>query len=254
MSQSAKTADREDLTRRYGKEIFARLEGAGPLPFGPAWWDDRLMEMTMGDEAVKLQLFRFVDVLPQLRSPADVTRHLREYFAAAGDRVPGWMRLGLRLLPSRGLLGRLLAWTAHCFRPTAGAQIHRRIEPARGPGGGRPAAAPVAGLHGRSARRGDDHREGGRRVAGRIPRIDRRPEPRGQRLAGQRPHRPRRPRPAAARQRVRQAVRALQPVRRHRPRRLDAGRLRSVCGRSSAPPANAGCSSTSTWSSIPSRI
>ena len=113
MTQSAKTADREDLTRRYGKEIFARLEGVGPLPFGPAWWDERLMEMSMGDEAVKLQLFRFVDVLPQLRSPADVARHLREYFAAAGERVPGWMRLGLRLLPSRGLLARLVAWTAH---------------------------------------------------------------------------------------------------------------------------------------------
>ncbi len=48
MTQSAKTADREDLTRRYGKEIFARLEGTGPLPFGPAWWDERLMEMTHG--------------------------------------------------------------------------------------------------------------------------------------------------------------------------------------------------------------
>ncbi|HVS34252.1 MAG TPA: L-glutamate gamma-semialdehyde dehydrogenase [Gemmataceae bacterium] len=108
----SKTAEREELTRRYGKEIFARLEGTGPLPFSPAWWDDRLMDMSMGDEAVKLQLFRFVDVLPQLHSPSDVTRHLREYFAAAGHHVPGWIRLALRLLPSRGLLGRLLAGAA----------------------------------------------------------------------------------------------------------------------------------------------
>ena len=165
MNQSAKTADREDLTRRYGKEIFARLEGTGPLPFSPAWWDERLMEWTMGDEAVKVQLFRFVDVLPQLRSPADITRHLREYFAAAGDRLPGWMRLGLRLLPSHGLLGRLLAGAARVSARAAGAQVHRRLEPQRGPGRRRPAAAAIAGLHRRSARRGDHHREGGRRVA-----------------------------------------------------------------------------------------
>jgi RHH-type transcriptional regulator, proline utilization regulon repressor / proline dehydrogenase / delta 1-pyrroline-5-carboxylate dehydrogenase len=108
----SKTTEREDLTRRYGKEIFARLEGTGPLPFSPAWWDDRLMDLTMSDEAVKVQLFRFVDVLPQLQQPADVARHLREYFLAAGDRVPAWMRLGLHLLPGRGVLGRLLAWAA----------------------------------------------------------------------------------------------------------------------------------------------
>ena len=111
-TQSLKTAEQESLTRRYGREIFARLEGTGPLPFGPAWWDERLMGLTMGDEAVKLQLFRFVDVLPQLRDPADVTRHLREYFAAAGERVPAWIRLALRLLPSRGPLGNLLAAVA----------------------------------------------------------------------------------------------------------------------------------------------
>jgi RHH-type transcriptional regulator, proline utilization regulon repressor / proline dehydrogenase / delta 1-pyrroline-5-carboxylate dehydrogenase len=105
----------EELTRRYGRAIFARLEGVGPIPFSPAWWDERLMEMTMGDEAVKLQLFRFVDVLPQLRSPADVTRHLREYFGAAGDRVPAWMRFGLRLLPSCGPFAQFVAAAAHFF-------------------------------------------------------------------------------------------------------------------------------------------
>ena len=85
------------------------------MPFSPAWWDERLMEMTMGDEAVKLQLFRFVDVLPQLRSPAEVTRHLREYFGAAGDRLPASMRFGLHLLPRRGPLARLTAGAAHFF-------------------------------------------------------------------------------------------------------------------------------------------
>src|SRR5262245_32796931 len=45
----------ESLTRAYGQEIFARVEHAGPILFAPGWWDERLMEWTMGDEAVKLQ-------------------------------------------------------------------------------------------------------------------------------------------------------------------------------------------------------
>ena len=101
--------DAEDLTRRIGQEIFARAE-SGPMPFGPAWWDDRLMELTMGDEALKLQLFRFVDVLPQLRDAAGIVRHLREYFDEAGQAVPAWARWGVRLLPTWGPLAAPLAW------------------------------------------------------------------------------------------------------------------------------------------------
>ena len=61
--------DVETLTRRIGKEIFARVGLAGPLPFSPAWWDDRLMELSMSNEAVKFQMFRFVDVLAATRTP-----------------------------------------------------------------------------------------------------------------------------------------------------------------------------------------
>src|SRR5438552_14861782 len=97
---STATDDVEARTRDYGREIFSRLEVEGPVPFGPGWWDERLMAWTMDDPAVKVQLFRFIDALPLLHAPADVNRHLREYFAQAGDSVPAWMRLGLRLLPN----------------------------------------------------------------------------------------------------------------------------------------------------------
>jgi RHH-type proline utilization regulon transcriptional repressor/proline dehydrogenase/delta 1-pyrroline-5-carboxylate dehydrogenase len=105
--------DLEALTLAYGREIFARLDhGPRLLPFSAAWWEERLMEWTMSDEALKVQLFRFIDALPLLHSPADVTRHLREYFAEAGDHLPTWLRLGLRWLPRDGYAGRLLARTA----------------------------------------------------------------------------------------------------------------------------------------------
>jgi RHH-type proline utilization regulon transcriptional repressor/proline dehydrogenase/delta 1-pyrroline-5-carboxylate dehydrogenase len=105
--------DLEALTHDYGRAIFARLDGRGPLPFGPAWWDERLMEWTMGDEALKVQLFRFVDVLPLLHSPNAIAQHLREYLGEANSHLPSWLRWGVRRLPRQGLAGRLLAATAN---------------------------------------------------------------------------------------------------------------------------------------------
>jgi RHH-type proline utilization regulon transcriptional repressor/proline dehydrogenase/delta 1-pyrroline-5-carboxylate dehydrogenase len=109
-------ADLEALTRRIGKEIFARVALGGPVPFSPAWLDDRLMELSMGNEAVKFQMFRFVDVLPQLETPAAIVQHLREYFAEAAAHLPRPALWALPLLPTRGPLGALLAgvvrWSA----------------------------------------------------------------------------------------------------------------------------------------------
>lgn len=108
----APIAELEALTHDYGKEIFARLPRSQPLLFTPRWWDDRLMEWTMSRPAVKVHLFRFVDVLPLLATPSAIVRHLREYFGEARDGVPGWLRFLLKVMPSRGLLGRLVAVSA----------------------------------------------------------------------------------------------------------------------------------------------
>lgn len=95
--------DLEQLTHAYGSEIFARLTRQGAMAFTPAWVDEQLMSWTMNDEAVKLQLFRFIDVLPLITDPAEVTRHLREYFEEAGSSLPNWARFGLGFLPRSGM-------------------------------------------------------------------------------------------------------------------------------------------------------
>ncbi|HEY1861892.1 MAG TPA: L-glutamate gamma-semialdehyde dehydrogenase [Gemmataceae bacterium] len=105
--------DLDALTHDYGREIFARVDRNGPLLFTPGWWDERLMEWTMGNPALKVQLFRFVDCLPLLHSPAEINRHLREYFQEAGPRLPGWVRTGVNWLPENGALGGVVAVTAH---------------------------------------------------------------------------------------------------------------------------------------------
>jgi RHH-type proline utilization regulon transcriptional repressor/proline dehydrogenase/delta 1-pyrroline-5-carboxylate dehydrogenase len=105
-------ADVEALTQDYGRAIFARLGVAGPPPFSPAWLDERIMEWTMGEESLKVNLFRFVDALPRLHTSDQINRHLREYLDAAGSKLPGWMRFGLRVLPENGFLGRVMADSA----------------------------------------------------------------------------------------------------------------------------------------------
>jgi RHH-type proline utilization regulon transcriptional repressor/proline dehydrogenase/delta 1-pyrroline-5-carboxylate dehydrogenase len=114
----------EDRTRAYGRDIFARLERRGPIPFTPAWLDDRLMQLTMGDAAVKVQLFRFIDALPNLKTPDEIATHLREYFQEAGPHLPPWLRRAVGWLPRDGVAGRALAWAAN---HNAGRMAHRFI-------------------------------------------------------------------------------------------------------------------------------
>ena len=71
------------------------------------FWDDKLMEWAMGDEALKVQAFRFVDVLPTLRTHASVTRHLKEYFTDV-SRLPAPARLALERGPGT-MVGKALA-------------------------------------------------------------------------------------------------------------------------------------------------
>ncbi|MCI0701263.1 MAG: L-glutamate gamma-semialdehyde dehydrogenase, partial [Planctomycetia bacterium] len=106
------TPDLDSRTKEYGREIFARLDRQGPVIFTRAWAEDKLMGLGMHDPALKVQLFRFVDTLPYLKQPEEVSRHLREYLAEAKDELPWWARWGTRLIPNRGILGKALAFAA----------------------------------------------------------------------------------------------------------------------------------------------
>jgi RHH-type transcriptional regulator, proline utilization regulon repressor / proline dehydrogenase / delta 1-pyrroline-5-carboxylate dehydrogenase len=114
-SRSATVPDRakvEQLTHAYGHDLFARLDRSGPALFTPGWFDQRLMEWSMADPAVKVQFFRFIDVLPQVTTAAPICRHLREYFEEARAGLPGWARLGARWLPQGGMFASMLASVA----------------------------------------------------------------------------------------------------------------------------------------------
>src|SRR5688500_6392893 len=75
----------EQRIRQIGEELFALMD-ASPAPgsFSKKCAYARGMEWSMKDPLFKTQLFRFVDVLPSLKSSAEIVRHLQEYL---GDRA-----------------------------------------------------------------------------------------------------------------------------------------------------------------------
>ncbi|HEY2759119.1 MAG TPA: L-glutamate gamma-semialdehyde dehydrogenase, partial [Pirellulales bacterium] len=116
-------------TQEVGRRLFERLDIRRPSMWDRRWWDDRIMAWAMNDEAVKVQLFRFIDVLPMLSSPEEISRHLEEYLEDVRDRLPSAARFGLVMttptsLGRRGLaaLARRNAMT-HARRFIAGGNI-----------------------------------------------------------------------------------------------------------------------------------
>src|SRR5215475_11994576 len=82
-----------------GSRILALVDKHPDSLFSKAGFYQRLMALSMRDEQLKLQLFRFVDVLPSLRNSKEIIEHLQEYFAEARDsqKVSEFLGAGIRL-------------------------------------------------------------------------------------------------------------------------------------------------------------
>jgi len=91
----------------YGEEILSRIDSAEPPSvFSRKGFYGTLMDWAMRDEHFKIQLFRFVDVLPTLSSSAEVARHLQQYLGEEAQLSPA-LRLGLKAAGGASwLLGR----------------------------------------------------------------------------------------------------------------------------------------------------
>ncbi len=70
----------EPAIRRIGEALASRSSGHQPTFFSPRRWSNALLNQCMKDEAFKVQLFRFIDVLPVLQTDDQIARLLEEYF------------------------------------------------------------------------------------------------------------------------------------------------------------------------------
>src|SRR6266403_1730613 len=103
---------------RRGRRIFELVDKHPEPLFSKAGFYQRLMALSMRDERFKVQLFRFVDVLPSLRRSREIIEHLNEYFSdnGFGPLINAGVRLA-GVVP--WLSGRILRWNvsgmAHQF-------------------------------------------------------------------------------------------------------------------------------------------
>lgn len=102
----------EEVTQEIGHYLWEHLHRRKASVFERRWWDDRILSWAMADESVKVQMFRFVDVLPRLKTHESVTRHLQEYFEEVSAHLPGAARLVLDWAEPNTVLGRALAVNA----------------------------------------------------------------------------------------------------------------------------------------------
>jgi len=86
----------EARTQEIGRSLLAAAREYKAGWFSARFWNDQMMNFTMKDPAFKVQLFRFVDAFPMLRSSTAVYDCLVDYLTQPGVKLPPAMDLGLR--------------------------------------------------------------------------------------------------------------------------------------------------------------
>lgn len=102
----------ESRCREIGREIFEHARAAEPHIWQEAWWQQLMTNLSMSHEALQVQLFRFIDVLPALRSDREVARHLREYLDPDRFEMPMAMKLVVGYRDCDSMHARLVAAAA----------------------------------------------------------------------------------------------------------------------------------------------
>ncbi len=92
MSKSEKL---EALIRTLGTELSEATRGVEPSIFDKGYWNGKIIDYCMAHENFKVEMFRFVDVLPTLRDAKAVARHIDEYFNREGLELPAAVRTAI---------------------------------------------------------------------------------------------------------------------------------------------------------------
>lgn len=95
-------ASREPAINRIGIHLSQLSAGHAPSVFEGRWWSQGAINLAMKDPAFKVQLFRFIDVLPALASDQAVVKLAEEYFGAKHGHVFG-LDWGIKALVATSL-------------------------------------------------------------------------------------------------------------------------------------------------------
>lgn len=107
----------EDRVQNTARALLKAIAGERSGRLSRERLQGEVMEWAMADERLKVELLRFVDVFPTLRSRPEIARHLREYFAREGVTAPPPLRWGIGLMGQRSPMA-----------PLASAVIRRQMK------------------------------------------------------------------------------------------------------------------------------
>ncbi|MFW6087641.1 MAG: proline dehydrogenase family protein, partial [Myxococcota bacterium] len=102
--------DRSELethTRAVGDALLERIGSVEPRLVESSFWEERLLEVVMDRPDLKVQLFRFVDVLPALDARR-AAEHLFEYLGHSRHELPAMLRWGLEVPSPEGPVARVV--------------------------------------------------------------------------------------------------------------------------------------------------
>jgi len=74
-------------------------------------WDDKLLDWTMSNPGLRVQLFRFIDCLPALRRQPEIARHLQEYLTTEEVELPDALKKLLNFTGTDSPAGKIAATT-----------------------------------------------------------------------------------------------------------------------------------------------
>ncbi|MFH1808662.1 MAG: proline dehydrogenase family protein [Pseudomonadota bacterium] len=92
-----------------GAELFAATKGTQPSIFDKGFWNGKIIDYCMAHEAFKVEMFRFVDVMPMLRDADNLARHVKEYFTRQGLELPAPVKTAVLGATAFGGLGARMA-------------------------------------------------------------------------------------------------------------------------------------------------
>lgn len=78
----------ERRTLEIAEALYNKVKGETPSFFDSSRWKGRIMDWAMKDERFKVQLFRFVDAIPSLKTEAELLQLLDEYFYGESPLLP----------------------------------------------------------------------------------------------------------------------------------------------------------------------
>ena len=93
-----------------GAELFAGTKGTSPSMFDKGYWNGKIIDYCMAHEPFKIEMFRFIDVMPMLNKDSELlARHVKEYFARDGLELPAPVRTAVLGATAFGGIGTKMA-------------------------------------------------------------------------------------------------------------------------------------------------